>query len=299
MIGAVSKLKIFVFQLMKIDPGESRLISTQALDGCRIREVFYPAGMRQDRHRHHFPALSFVACGQYQERIGRQDHSRKMSTLIYHPADEEHGVAFESDVRILSVEFSPNKSANDAIANLDRGSSYRSKLVTWLGVRLRQEMTRSDSASALAITGLVSEMLAEGARGKALTAEKGNAQWLVRVTDFVHDNYRTTLSLEEIAGIAGVHSAHLSRVFRQKMGCTVGEYLRRLRFEFACQQILSSQKPLCDVAYDAGFADQSHFNRIFRIQMGITPYKYRQLHCKSPKKSPKNARFVQDLDSLS
>lgn len=222
-----------------------------------------------------------------------------MSTLIYHPADEEHAVAFESDVRILSVEFSVNGRASDAIDNIDRGSSYRSKLVTWLGIRLRHEMTRSDGASALAINGLISEMLAEGSRGRALVAEKGNAQWLVRATDFVHDNYKTTLSLEEIAGIAGVHSAHLSRVFRQKMGCTVGEYLRRLRFEFACQQILSSQKPLCDVAFDAGFADQSHFNRIFKMQMGMTPYKYRQMHCQSPKKSPKNARFVQDLDSLS
>jgi AraC-like DNA-binding protein len=79
------------------------------------------------------------------------------------------------------------------------------------------------------------------------------------------------------------------------MGCTVGEYLRRLRFEFACQQILSTETPLCDVANDAGFADQSHFNRIFRIKMGITPYMYRKLH----HKSMKNARFVQDFGSLS
>jgi AraC family transcriptional regulator len=97
--------------------------------------------------------------------------------------------------------------------------------------------------------------------------------------------------LEEVAQVAGVHSAHLSRVFRQKMGCTVGEYLRRLRFEFACQQILSNKRPLCEIAQDAGFADQSHFNRIFRIQMGITPYQYRNLH----NNKLKNARFVQDF----
>ncbi len=217
-----------------------------------------------------------------------------MSTLIYHPANEEHAVAFESDVRILSVEFRTNDASSMA-DSLDRGSSQRSELVAWLGVRLRREMARSDSASALAIDGLISEMLAEGSRGKVLNEEKGIARWLGRATDFVHDNFRTTISLEEVAQVAGVHSAHLSRVFRQKMGCTVGEYLRRLRFEFACQQILSTERPLCEIAHDAGFADQSHFNRIFRIKMGMPPYMYRKLH----HKSLKNARFVQDFGSPS
>ncbi|HEX9928906.1 MAG TPA: AraC family transcriptional regulator [Pyrinomonadaceae bacterium] len=280
---------------MKLDPGESRLINTRVLHDRRINEVFYPGGMRQDGHRHHFPALSFVLSGQYQECIGRQAHSRRMSTLIYHPADEKHAVAFESDVRILSVEFRTNSNASRTADSLDHGSSHRSELVTWLGFRLRCEMARSDSASALAVDGLISEMFAEGARGKVLSEEKGFAAWLVRATDYVHDNFRTTLSLEEIAKVAGVHSAHLSRVFRQKMGCTVGEYLRRLKFEFACQQILSTEIPLCEIALDAGFADQSHFNRIFRTKMGMPPYMYRKLH----RKPPKNARFVQDFGSLS
>ena len=254
------------------------MISTRVLHDRRVNEVFYPGGMQQDHHRHRFPALSFVVSGQYQESIGRQAHSRRMSTLIYHPADEKHAVAFESDVQILSVEFRTNGNASSTADILNRGSSRRSELVAWLGVRLRREMARSDSASVLAIDGLISEMLVEGSRGKVLSEEKGIAAWLARATDFVHDNFRTTLSLEEVAQVAGVHSAHLSRVFRQKMGCTVGEYLRRLRFEFACQQILSTERPLCEIAHDAGFADQSHFNRIFRIQMGITPYMYRKLH---------------------
>jgi AraC family transcriptional regulator len=94
----------------------------------------------------------------------------------------------------------------------------------------------------------------------------------------VQDNFTTVFSLQEVADVAGVHSAHLSRVFRQKMGCTVGEYVRRLRFEFACQQVLSTEKPLCEVAYEAGFADQSHFHRVFLGHVGITPFNYRKLH---------------------
>jgi AraC family transcriptional regulator len=259
-----------------MDPGDSYLVSTRVLDVARVNEVFYPAGMRQDHHRHNSASFSFVASGRYEESIGRQVHSRMMSTLIYHPAGEWHAVAFESDVRIFSIDF--RGGASSTVDSLDRGSSHRSKLVAWLGARLSCEMMRVDSASTLAIDGLLSEMLAEGSRGKVLSAETGSAAWLARATDFVHDNFTTTLSLEEVAAIAGVHSAHLSRVFRQKMGCTVGEYVRRLRFEFACQQILSTEQPLCDVALAAGFSDQSHFNRIFRTRLGVTPYAYRKLH---------------------
>src|SRR5688500_16274338 len=257
-----------------MDPGDSRLISTRVQDDRCINQVFYPAGMRQERHRHESASFSFVVAGRYYECIGRQSHSRSTATLIYHPAGERHSVAFESDVRILSIEL---RGANDA-KSIDRGSSHRSALVAWLGTRLERELARVDSASSLAIDGIIDEMLDEGSRSQVLLEEKSTSRWLKRATDFVHDNFTSTVTLEEIADVAGVHSAHLSRVFRQKMGCTVGEYVRRLRFEFACQQILSTERRLCEVAHEAGFADQSHFNRIFRTQMGIAPYAYRKLH---------------------
>jgi AraC family transcriptional regulator len=259
---------------MKPDPGNSSLIRTRMLGDRRVNEVLYPAGLRQARHRHDRAAMSFVVSGKYEECIGRQPHSRGMATLIYHPAGEYHAVGFETDVRILSVEFRQS----DFTDSLNRGSSHRSELVTWLGARLQSEIARSDGASALAIDGLISEMLAEGSRARVLREEKRSAAWLGMATAFVHDNFTTTFSLEDVAEIAGVHPAHLSRVFRQRMGCTVGEYVRRLRFEFACRQVLSTKRPLCEVAHEAGFADQSHLNRTFRSRLGVTPYTYRKLH---------------------
>ncbi len=263
---------------MKPDPGNSCLVSTRKLDYARVNEILYPAGLRQDRHRHQSASFSFVASGRYAERVGRQANLRTPSTLVYHPAGEWHSVEFESDVRIFSIAFRERWNAGTLADRLDGGSSHRTDLVAWLGTRLAREMKRSDGASTLAIDGLVSEMLAESSRGKVLSEEKRGAAWLKRAIDFLHDNFQTTLSLEEVAGVAGVHSAHLSRVFRQKMGCTVGEYVRGLRFEFACQQILSTERQLCDVALEAGFSDQSHFNRIFRTRLGVTPHCYRKIH---------------------
>jgi AraC family transcriptional regulator len=262
---------------MEPDPGASYLVNARVLDDRRINDVFYPGGMRQSSHRHRTASFSFVASGRYEECLGRNAQTRSTATLIFHPAGETHAVAFESDVRIFSVEFRRPDAASTA-DGLDRGSSHRSELLAWLGARLGREITRCDSASALAIDGLISEMLAESSRGKVLTEEKRFAAWLARAVDYLHDNFAATLNLDEVAQIAGVHSAHLSRVFRQKMGCTVGEYVRSLRFEFACRQILSTDLPLCEVACEAGFSDQSHFHRIFRSRLGVTPHAYRKIH---------------------
>jgi AraC family transcriptional regulator len=274
------------------NPGDSNLITRRIHGERRLANVFYPGGMRQARHRHGAPTFSFVESGQYSEVIGRRSYDRRRSTLIFHPAGECHSVEFESDVRILSVEFRDGGPENENAACLDRGSSHSSELVAWLGARLIHEMVRVDSSSELSIDGIIAEILAEGSRGNARADENGTPTWFERAKDLIHDSFNVGITLAEISEAAGVHPAHLSRVFRQNMGCTIGEYIRRLKFEFACSQILSTRVPLCEIAYSAGFADQSHFNRIFRAKMGITPYTYRKLHFKPLT----DARFVQDFE---
>ena len=51
-------------------------------------------------------------------------------------------------------------------------------------------------------------------------------------------------------------------------GCTVGEYLRRLRIERAAEQLSRGDAPLAEIALTAGFADQSHFSNVFRRRTG-------------------------------
>jgi AraC family transcriptional regulator len=55
----------------------------------------------------------------------------------------------------------------------------------------------------------------------------------------------------------------------------VGEYIRRLRIEFACHS-LSTSTSLIEVALAAGFADQSHSARAFKLQTGMSPATYRR-----------------------
>lgn len=78
-----------------------------------------------------------------------------------------------------------------------------------------------------------------------------------------------------MARSVGVHPVHLATTFRRHFGSTIGEYVRRLRIDFATRQIASSEESLCNIALAAGFADQSHFSKVFRQQTGMTPGVFR------------------------
>jgi AraC family transcriptional regulator len=74
-----------------------------------------------------------------------------------------------------------------------------------------------------------------------------------------------------VAARVGVHPFHLSKVFRRFRRQTMGDYVQRLRVQYACRLLTSGETSLAEVALAAGFADQSHFTRVCRRLTGTTP----------------------------
>jgi AraC family transcriptional regulator len=103
--------------------------------------------------------------------------------------------------------------------------------------------------------------------------------WLSDVEVRLREQFREKApSLEELARAAGVHPVHLARSFRARTGSTVGEFVRRLRINWAMAQLLATDMPLAELSVEAGFSDQSHFTRLFRATLGETPARYRRRH---------------------
>ena len=72
-----------------------------------------------------------------------------------------------------------------------------------------------------------------------------------------------------------MHPVYLSKVFRQFHHQTIGDYLHKLRVQFACQMLANDEFQLATIADAAGFADQSHFTRVFKEFTGLTPGTFR------------------------
>ncbi len=92
----------------------------------------------------------------------------------------------------------------------------------------------------------------------------------------LNDDLASDVSLASLADLAGVTPEHLARTFRRAQGCTLGEYVRRLRVEHARRKLVEDDVPMVRLAVELGFYDQSHFIRIFKAHVGCTPGQYRR-----------------------
>ncbi|HEY8560963.1 MAG TPA: AraC family transcriptional regulator [Pyrinomonadaceae bacterium] len=252
---------------------------TRRVSGLSLADVTYPPDLRQPRHTHKFASFSFVMAGNYLEKFSRRSYLRRSSTVVIHPPEESHAVNFETNVRILSVEFDFRRLAaiREHSAVLEEPTSLQTENINHLGRRLYREFQRPDDFSALAIEGLILEIVAEAARSKSGDDARGFPRWLAPTKDFLHAHFADSLLVDDVARVAGVHPVHLARVFRRKFGCTVGEYVRRLRAEYARRQISATDAPLSEIALAAGFADQSHLNKTFKSVYGLTPAEHRKI----------------------
>ena len=83
------------------------------------------------------------------------------------------------------------------------------------------------------------------------------------------------ISLQELAGIAGLSTSHFGRAFKQSKGVTPHRYLTQRRVQRAQELLAGTELAFSEIALAAGFADQSHFCRQFRSVVGTTPSTYR------------------------
>ena len=145
----------------------------------------------------------------------------------------------------------------------------------WLASRLYRELYATDAASSLVVEGLLLEIVAEVARYIPGGARSKPPSWLGQARELVSTNFSESLSVNAVAEVVGVHPVHLSREFRRYYHQSIGEYVRRLRIEFACREMAGSETPLLEIAVAAGFADHGHFTRTFKRLTGLTPSQYR------------------------
>ncbi len=97
-----------------------------------------------------------------------------------------------------------------------------------------------------------------------------------RVLDYVSANFGGAITLEAMAGEAGISPSHFSRLFKETLGKSPMQFVTGYRVEQSLKQLADPSLSLSDIAFACGFSDQAHFNRVFRRHQGETPGAYRQ-----------------------
>jgi AraC family transcriptional regulator len=112
---------------------------------------------------------------------------------------------------------------------------------------------------------------------KSQRKKEAYPDWLNTINAILQDCWNEPLTLQDLAIAAGVHPVTISKNFPKYFSCTLGAYMRKLKIEKALILIKSTKKSLTEIAFDCGFADQSHFTRTFKQLTGYLPHDYKRL----------------------
>ena len=102
-----------------------------------------------------------------------------------------------------------------------------------------------------------------------------SAEQYKRVLDYIAQNMAKPIAVEDMAAAAGMSASAFARVFKAAIGDTPHQFLSRYRVEQAQEMMRALDRPLIDVAFACGFADQPHLGRVFKKFTGQTPKAWR------------------------
>jgi len=241
--------------------------------GFVLSDTRHPQSLKTPLHYHELAHFSLLLQGGYWEEYGKRRVNYQPLSIVFHPPQEvQRGEVAKSGARCFHVEIAPQwldrlkehgKVPPDAV-DIHAGE------IVWLATRLYREFQAGDVASPLVIEGIILEMMGLLVREPG-AGERLEPRWLAAVVARLREEYSQPLTINEMAADIGVSPVRLSRSFRQFYGESLGDYLRRIRVQFACQKLADQEADLAQVGIEAGFADQSHFTRIFKRVTGLTP----------------------------
>ena len=99
---------------------------------------------------------------------------------------------------------------------------------------------------------------------------------LVRVTNYIDEHYTDGISLDEVAGQTGISRYYVSHLFKELMNTTFVGYVNELRLNRAAMLLVTTDRPIIEIASISGFNNLSNFNRAFKMHFGKTPSAYRR-----------------------
>jgi LacI family transcriptional regulator len=101
---------------------------------------------------------------------------------------------------------------------------------------------------------------------------------LAKALRFIRDRVKESPSVETVARSAGISRRALEKRFRDSLGRSVLDEVRRVRTDQIARLLVETELPVAQIAEQLGFADAQHIARYFRSAKAMSPLAYRKLH---------------------
>ena len=247
------------------------------LDGTILTEAGYTPQIEVPWHYHENAYFFYHLKGRLDEVNKKKTVTCAPGTLLFHNWQDPHyDHNFTKDAMFFHIELETtwfkkyhlNSSILEGSLQLENPSIKESIQ------KIYRESRINDGITQLSVDGLLLQSYASIMR-ESQTEKTGIPAWVKRVREILHDCANEKITLAQLSKETGIHPVHLSKQFPRYFHAGFGQYLRNQKISKAATLLSNKNLSISSIAYQCGFADQSHFIRCFKTVHGLTPLKYR------------------------
>lgn len=110
---------------------------------------------------------------------------------------------------------------------------------------------------------------------------KGREDYLLKIQNYVETNYNTNCDVADIAAVVGLERHYLARLFKQKTGGTLKDYITDKRMEEA-KQLLEAGQTVGYASQMVGYSDPFVFSKMFKKRFLCSPGEWKKRHSDEP-----------------
>ena len=103
-----------------------------------------------------------------------------------------------------------------------------------------------------------------------------DSELIGRIKRFIQKEYKSDLSLSDVAKEVNLAPAYVSHIFKKETGQGIVEYITELKMKKAKQLLEDKSLKIIQIAKSCGYENQSYFNKLFKAYFGMTPKQYRE-----------------------
>ena len=263
---------------MRLESGEyfGEVKQSINLNGLTLSKSNYAKDSSLPLHGHQNPYFCYVLNGSYSEHYNKKALVCLAGDVIFHQAEIEHSNDFNNDLSTcFNLEMSKTwlERVFESDVKMDSIIKTTDTAVQNTIIKLHTEFNNFDTLSPLMIEGLMIETLVLLFRN--YRKERFYPNYIRHVKQYIDDQYYNNPTLSELSTICKVSPEHLVRGFKSTFNITIGDYARQVKVKNSCNKLKLTNQKLAEIAFEMGFSDQSHFNRVFKKIMGVTPLEYR------------------------
>ena len=106
-------------------------------------------------------------------------------------------------------------------------------------------------------------------------AEKDTDSLYNQIVRFIEENYRSRITLDDMAEKLHANRSYLSRLYKTRRGVNMFDDILKMRIEKAKEYMESADWKIYEVSEAVGFDDTGYFSRVFKKYTGMSPKEYK------------------------